>query len=249
MPWGRSPLPVPPPPPPHIAPGRHHTHETPRIRSLEQFPSINKQLITYAATLINEGLLEGTSVETIDLHDYEMPIYSIDREQAGGIPQHAQDFFAEIGRADAVLISFAEHNGFYTAAYKNVFDWASRIDMKVYQAKPAVLLSTSTGPGGGRNVLETAVRSGQFFGYDLRASLSIPSFYDNFDTATTRLTNAELDDQLREALSALSPASESRPRDLTGATQTTPGRDMGDRSVRNDADAVGETPRSAARSR
>ena len=58
-----------------------------------------------------------------------------------GIPELAHDFFDKIGAADAVLISFAEHNGFYTAAYKNIFDWASRIDMRVYQDKPAVLLS------------------------------------------------------------------------------------------------------------
>ena len=167
--------------------------------------SINKQLVAYATTLLGDELAGPTTVTTIDLHDYEMPIYSIDRELAAGIPQPALDFFAEVGRADAVLISFAEHNGFYTAAYKNLFDWASRIDMKVYQGKPAVLLSTSIGAGGGRNVLDTAVRSGQFFGYDVKASLAIPSFHDNFDPATTRLTNAELDDQLREALSTLNP--------------------------------------------
>ena len=69
--------------------------------------------------------------------------------------------------------------------------------MKVYQGKPKlVLLSTSIGARRRRaNVLDTAVRSGQFFGYDVKASLAIPSFHDNFDPATTRLTNAELDDQ------------------------------------------------------
>ncbi len=49
------------------------------------------------------------TVETIDLNDYEMPIYSIDRQNDGGIPQLAHDFFDKIGEADAVLISFAEH--------------------------------------------------------------------------------------------------------------------------------------------
>ncbi|MGB1252044.1 MAG: NADPH-dependent FMN reductase, partial [Candidatus Promineifilaceae bacterium] len=38
--------------------------------------SINKALVTYAATLINND------VEIIDLNDFEMPIYSQDREQA-----------------------------------------------------------------------------------------------------------------------------------------------------------------------
>ena len=110
--------------------------------------SINKQLLTYAARLLHDGLVDGAAVEIIDLNDYEMPIFSIDRENESGIPLQAHDFFAKIGDADAILISFAEHNGQYTAAYKNIFDWTSRINKRIYQDKPAVLFSTSTGPGG-----------------------------------------------------------------------------------------------------
>ncbi len=165
--------------------------------------SITRQLIDYAVRLIDCGLVEDAEVVTIDLNDYEMPIYSTDRQNEGGIPQAAQDFYDQIGAADAVLISFAEHNGFYTAAYKNIFDWASRIDMRVYQDKPAVLFSTSVGSGGGSNVLETAVMSGQFFGYDVAASLSIPSFNANFDIAAGSFTNDDLDAQFRTAVAAL----------------------------------------------
>lgn len=166
--------------------------------------SINKQLIAYAARLLADGLIDNLTVEveTIDINDYEMPIYSSDRERDSGVPQLAQEFFDKIGAADALLISFAEHNGNYTAAYKNLFDWASRIDMRVYQDTPAVLLSASPGARGGSNVLNTAVMSGQFFGYDVLSSLSIPTFYDNFDVATGALANGDLDDQFRSALAA-----------------------------------------------
>ncbi len=68
--------------------------------------SINKQLLTYAA-----GLLTDATVEILDLNDYEMPIFSVDRERDKGIPQVAHDFYEKIGQADGVLISFAEHNG------------------------------------------------------------------------------------------------------------------------------------------
>ncbi len=168
--------------------------------------SINKQLIAYASRLFEDGLVDDDdiTVETIDLNDFEMPIYSIDRQNEGGIPQAAHDFFNKISAADAVVISFAEHNGFYTAAYKNIFDWASRIDMRVYQDKPTVMFSSSLGPGGGGNVLQTAVASAQFFGNDVRASLAIPSFHQNFDSATTSLTNPDLDAQFRAALTTLS---------------------------------------------
>ncbi len=76
--------------------------------------------------------------------------------------------------------------------------------MILKSVRPSVsILSTSIGPGGGANVLDTAVRSGQFFGYDVRASLAIPRFQDSFDSDTATLTDPDLDAQLRAALTTL----------------------------------------------
>lgn len=161
--------------------------------------SINQQLVTYAASLV-----EGAEVEILDINDYEMPIFSTDREEQLGQPQQAQDFFAKIGEADAIIVSFAEHNGSYTAAYKNLFDWTSRINMKVFQNKPVVYLATSPGPGGAATVLNAASTSAPYFAADLKGSVSIPSFFDNFDMEKQALTNPELLDQLQSALSQLS---------------------------------------------
>jgi NAD(P)H-dependent FMN reductase len=160
--------------------------------------SINRQLLRYAGTLI-----DGADIETLDINDYEMPLYSSDREAADGIPQEARRFYEKIGGADALLISFAEHNGSYTAAYKNLYDWTSRIDMKVYQGKPTVMLSTSPGPGGAANVLATATKSAPYFGADLKASMSVPSFLENFDIENGRLSNNDLVQQLQTAVSHL----------------------------------------------
>lgn len=160
--------------------------------------SINKQLVTYAA-----NLLEGAQVEVLDLNDYELPLFSVDKEQKLGQPQLAQDFFAKIGASDALIISFAEHNGSYSAAYKNLFDWCSRINQKIFQNKPLVLLSTSPGAGGAANVLAAAVNSAPHFNGELKASLSVPSFYQNFDVEKGCLTNKELQAQLITAISAL----------------------------------------------
>ncbi|WP_419207859.1 NADPH-dependent FMN reductase [Photobacterium leiognathi subsp. mandapamensis] len=153
--------------------------------------SINRALVTYAASQVNTD-----EVEILDLNDFEMVIYSIDRENASGIPEQAQLFFDKIGQADAILISFAEHNGTYTAAYKNIFDWASRINQKFYQQKPVIMLATSPGPGGAKNVLDTAVTSAPFFDANVVGSLSIPSFYENFDLEKQTLINEELNSQL-----------------------------------------------------
>lgn len=160
--------------------------------------SINKQLVTYAASLILNA-----ETEILDLNDYELPLFSVDKEKQLGQPQAAADFLTKLGQADALLISFAEHNGSYSAAYKNLFDWCSRINPKVFQNKPMVLLATSPGARGAASVLAAAVASAPFFSGDVKASLSVPSFNENFDTANGKLNNSEMDALLREAVKAL----------------------------------------------
>jgi len=160
--------------------------------------SINKQLVSYAASLIPDA-----EVDLLDINDFEMAIYSSDREEESGIPQQAHDFKARIGQADAVVIAFAEHNGYYTAAFKNLFDWTSRIDMKVYQGKPMVMFATSPGPGGAANVLNTAVTSAPYFAGEVKAQMSVPSFYDNFDMAENKITDEALNGKLIEAMNHL----------------------------------------------
>jgi chromate reductase, NAD(P)H dehydrogenase (quinone) len=165
--------------------------------------SINKKLVFYASRLLEAGLIKNAEVEIIDLNNFEMPLYSIDREKEGGIPDLAQQFYKKIGDADALVIAFAEHNGYYTAVYKNLFDWASRIGKKVYQNKPSVLLASSPGPNGARNVLKVAMESAPAFGMDLRANVSIPRFYENFDVDQNQFRGSEFKEQLNMALTRL----------------------------------------------
>lgn len=87
-----------------------------------------------------------------------------------------------------MIISFAEHNGSYSAAYKNLFDWASRIDQKVFQDKPTVFLATSPGPGDAGSVLASAKGPDRFFGVDLKGAVSVVNFHDIFDANTGRIT-------------------------------------------------------------
>ncbi|MCL1127555.1 NADPH-dependent FMN reductase [Shewanella surugensis] len=160
--------------------------------------SINKKLAGYAASLV-----PNASVELLDLNDYELPLFSTDKEQELGHPALAQAFFNKITAADKLIISFAEHNGSYTAAYKNLFDWVSRINNKVYQHKPTLLLSTSPGLGGAASVMRSALHSAPFFGADVKANLSIPRFFDNFDTTHHKMINEELNQKLIEAIAKL----------------------------------------------
>ena len=157
--------------------------------------SINKKLVTYTANLIQDA-----DVEVLDLNDYELPLFSEDKEVELGKPKLAEDFLNKIAEGDLVMISFAEHNGSYTAAYKNLFDWCSRINTKVFQGKPMIFLSTSPGQGGAKSVLALAEKSAPFFDGQVKASVSVPSFYDNFDVESGSITNKEIESELINAV-------------------------------------------------
>ncbi len=164
--------------------------------------SINKKLATYTANLA-ATTNSDIKVEILDLNDFELPIFSQDKEIELGQPEAAKAFFDKLGESDAIIISFAEHNGSYTAAYKNLFDWASRINQKVFQSKPMLLLATSPGPGGAASVLASAVGSAPYFAGDVKASLSIPSFFENFDLENNTVTNQDIRQKLLAAVTDL----------------------------------------------
>lgn len=148
--------------------------------------SINKQLAAYAAAQFQEA-----EVTLIDLNDFEMPIYGVDREKEEGILALARDFKALIEAHDLLVISMAEHNGSYTAAFKNLVDWTSRIEQKLWAGRPMFMLSTSPGRRGGASVLETASIRAGFMGAEVVATFSLPSFRHNF-SAEEGIMDAEL---------------------------------------------------------
>jgi NAD(P)H-dependent FMN reductase len=160
--------------------------------------SINKQLVTCAS-----GLLRDARVEILDLNDFELPLFSVDREDELGQPQPARAFLQKISDCDGIIISFAEHNGAYSAAYKNLYDWLSRIQPKVYQDKPMVLLSTSLGGRGGKSVLELASSQIPRFGGVIKASASLPSFMDNFDAEAAAISDPDFARQIETAVNRL----------------------------------------------
>ena len=167
--------------------------------------SINKRLVTHAAERLASRLAgsHGAEMEVLDLNDYDAPIYGIDHEQEHGIPEAAYRFRQKLDEADVLLISFAEHNGSYTAAFKSLLDWCSRVDRDIFRGKPAVLLSTSPGGRGGASVLKQATQSFPHFNADVKANLAIPSFHQSFDADKGELVDAGLQAQLEKALETL----------------------------------------------
>jgi len=159
--------------------------------------SINRKLASHAARQVPEA-----QVTDLDLKTFDLPTYSSDQEEDNGIPVAAQRFLEIIGSHDAIVISMAEHNGSYTAAFKNLYDWTSRIENKLWSDKPMLLLSTSPGARGGASVMATAAATFPRMGADLRGTFSLPSFYDNF-TDADGITDPTLADELSKAVQQL----------------------------------------------
>jgi NAD(P)H-dependent FMN reductase len=162
--------------------------------------SINKKLATYAAQQ-----MANAEITILDLNDFEMPIYSIDRENESGIPALASSLKQLIKEADGLIISFAEHNSAYTVAFKNVMDWMSRLEGTVWENKPMFLLATSPGGRGGSSVLALASNSFKYMNDNSLAFFSLPAFHINFSTEEC-IVDASLSNQFNEQLKAFSTA-------------------------------------------
>ncbi|MCC5929121.1 MAG: NAD(P)H-dependent oxidoreductase [Cyclobacteriaceae bacterium] len=113
--------------------------------------SINRQLVAYTLERFSEF-----EIAFLDLNEFEMPLFSIDKERVNGIPEKALQFRAVMAEAEAIICSLAEHNRSYTVAFKNIFDWCSRVDLNIFASKPMFLMSTSPGGFGGGNVMNAA---------------------------------------------------------------------------------------------
>lgn len=141
--------------------------------------SINKKFVTSVSRYYKEA---DDSIEVLDLNDYEVPLFSVDREKADGIPALVHAFAKKIDEADFLLLSLAENNGNYNAAYKSLTDWVSRIPgRKIFNGKPLFLLATSPGKRGGQSVLDIATARLPFDGAEILETFSLPEFYLNFE--------------------------------------------------------------------
>lgn len=155
--------------------------------------SINRELVKFVLKSFPED-----EINLLDLNDFEMPIFSVDKEKKG-FPEQANQFLAEIASCDVIICSMAEHNRNFTAAFKNLFDWCSRINSKVFQDKKMFLMSTSPGGFGGGNSMAIAQKNFPDWGAIIIESFSLPKFYENFD-AENGVINPELLKELNDKI-------------------------------------------------
>ncbi len=152
--------------------------------------SINHQLASYAGSLVKGS-------EIIKLSDYDIPMYSIDAEEATGIPNRVKELDQKLAQADALIISVAEHNGNITAFFKNILDWLSRNNRHFLDHKKVVILSTSPGQGGGASALSITEKTLPYFGATVVSTLSIPSFHKSMKNG---ILVSEIESAIKKAL-------------------------------------------------
>ncbi|MBQ0734107.1 NADPH-dependent FMN reductase [Aquimarina celericrescens] len=157
--------------------------------------SINDRLVKYVASEIKDH-----QVKVINLTSYEMPMYSEDEEK-NSFPGMAMALKQEISEVDALIISVNEHNGSWSAFFKNIVDWLSRLDRNFLEGKKVLLMSTAPGKRGGLSSLEYAKTVLPRFGAEITESFSFPSFYENFSSESNSVTNETLLLGLKQVLS------------------------------------------------
>lgn len=147
--------------------------------------SINKILAEYTGELI-----KNIELIKLDLNDFELPMFSVDVENEQGFSKGLITLNELFESVDGFVVSLAEHNGSYSVAFKNTYDWLSRINGKVWRDKPMLLLATSPGARGGQTVLDIALGRFPFMGAKIIGNMSVPSFFDNFKDG--EMVNKEL---------------------------------------------------------
>ena len=160
--------------------------------------SINKKLVNYAANSV-----QNAETTVIRLLDFEAPLYSKEREAELGIPEPIQRLRKLFDAADGFILSTPEYNGSVPAGLKNTLDWISRMEGKIFQEKPVLLMATSPGGRGGKSVLDHLAGVLPYWGAEVIGPFSLPAFQKNFEENSL---NEQFDSQLKHLLDNLEKA-------------------------------------------
>lgn len=160
--------------------------------------SINQAFATWAAKQ-----LAASNIQIRNMNDYEMPIYSPQREQECPKPDAVRGFLSDVEDADIIIIGYAEHNGNFTAAWKNVSDWVSRSERRFFLNKPVLALATSPGKGGAASVLALGKAQVAHSGGDLVEAISLPSYQEHYNENEHQVTHQPTLERMRQVTQSL----------------------------------------------
>ncbi len=157
--------------------------------------SINNKFIEYIAEKLSEY-----KIEVIRLTDFEIPLFSVDLENAG-YPDGILSLHRKIREADAIIISVAEHNGNVTAFFKSIIDWVSRYDREFLLGKKWLLFSAAPGKRGGASALAIAQKTLNYFKGELIGTFSLSNFNKIYIDGD--LVDKEVDNSIRALFNSL----------------------------------------------
>jgi chromate reductase, NAD(P)H dehydrogenase (quinone) len=163
--------------------------------------SINRLLLSAACLK-----LSGAEVQTILLSEVSLPFYNELIEENDGVPGEVLRIHQIFSEADGFILACAEHNGLPPASFKNLYDWLSRINQKVFADKPVMLLSTSPGEKGGASNLSLIRELLPRWGGIPAGFFALGKFHSNFHSSKKRITNPLLNLMLDQEIAVFESA-------------------------------------------
>ena len=142
----------------------------------------------------------GVSIAHFDIAD--LPLYNQDLD-GENVPNIVAALRAAIAEADGVIFATPEYNHTYSAATKNVIDWASRPMMAgAILGKKSMVISVTPGPGGGQHAITETSALLTLLGGSVVGTASAPKVHEKFAPDSDVIVNEEFAAQLRAGLAA-----------------------------------------------
>jgi len=113
--------------------------------------SVNQKLLACACVALGK---HDVTINSLDLHALDLPIYDADLEEERGQPEAVDRLRRAISQVDGLLIASPEYNHSITPLLKNAIDWVSHpIDRSPFKGKVAAIMSAAARPWGGTRML------------------------------------------------------------------------------------------------
>ena len=161
--------------------------------------SLNTKLVRLAAERIET---HGGTVEFALMHDFDVPSFDQDVQDAEGFPAGAETFYNYLKKTDAFVIASPEYNASFPGALKNLIDWVSRFKPQPFNARHGLLISASPSMVGGNRGLWSLRVPLEHLGARIYPDMfSLAQAQQAFD-GDGRLANAQLDDRFEKTIVA-----------------------------------------------
>jgi len=142
---------------------------------------------------------EGINIALFDIS--ELPLYNQDLD-GETVPEIVAALRAAVAEADGVIIATPEYNHSYSAATKNLIDWASRPFLKgPIIGKKSMVVAVTPGPGGAVHGAQATTDLLTMLGGTVVGQVASATIHEKLNGETLQFTDEELARQLREALS------------------------------------------------